>query len=72
MEFEYYGESLDTTPDFLFMKKHYSESQDFEQIELENSINQLEEQDIDRIFADPRIFYVEENQDFNVVNKSYN
>lgn len=41
-EFEHYGESLDSTPDFLFLKKHYEESLDL-----------LEEQSNLFIFVDP-------------------
>lgn len=41
-EFEHYGESLDSTPDFFFLKKHYEESLDL-----------LEEQSNLFIFVDP-------------------
>ena len=46
IEYEHYGESLDSTPDFLFMKKHYEESMDF-------SVDILEEQTDFIIFVDP-------------------
>jgi hypothetical protein len=46
IEYEHYGESLDSTPDFLFMKKHYEESVDF-------SVDMLEEQTEFSIFVDP-------------------
>jgi hypothetical protein len=50
IEFENYGESLDSTPDFLFMKKHYEESFLLSEINdsyfLEENINSF-------IFVDP-------------------
>lgn len=46
IEYEHYGESLDSTPDFLFMKKYYEESMDF-------SVDMLEEQTDFITFVDP-------------------
>lgn len=51
MEFNCYGESLDSTPDFLFMKKHYEES--LLDIFDTSDNNFLEENNNLAIFVDP-------------------
>lgn len=47
-DFNHYGESLDSTPDFLFMKQHY-----YEDLESIYDVDFLEENKDFSIFVDP-------------------
>lgn len=51
IDFNCYGESLDSTPGFFLMKKQYEE--ELELLEYINSVDFLEEQTDFTIFVDP-------------------
>jgi len=59
LDFNCYGESLDSTPDFFAIKKYYEEQQELEEL---NALNLLEEQKPFTIFVNPKqILNIKEN-----------